>query len=96
METVEYRSKLHLNYQDLLSKKNIVHGTALTLEETERIVGNRIIVVLKKLTDDSYELLDGFISKAIDAIAALSSELELLFPGKKFIKIDLLEVDAKE
>jgi hypothetical protein len=85
------RSKSHFELQKKCESAGIGKETIITPELIQQIISDRLDIILKKSTDEIYNLLDEWDKSFMPVIEKFRNELIKLFPGHKFIRPEIIK-----
>ena len=90
ISALQTRNSMHCEFQIRLEDSKVKEDELDPLS-LDTIAGDRIRISLKKMTDDLYDMISKYKTKVKNIGDKLATELEVIFPGHKFIRFIIIE-----
>lgn len=97
IEVLKTRNHIHANIvQPALEASGVVHGDDISLDEIDKIMGDRITNTMKSLTGDLIEIMGRGEERSEHLIQQLHETMVNLYPGKNVIHMKKLNKSSQQ
>ena len=91
VEAIKTRNHIHLNtVQPLMENAGFIQGSPVTLEQIDKILGDRTSTIIKGLTTDLIDIVQRGEEQSEKLIESLHNIMVEIFPGKNVVKMQKL------